>query len=106
MTAVKTSQVRAMADRFQRVLSDEIELRDDRLTVGDFGHGSETWFAWCERHAMHAEVNQARAEQGLVAVRIEAVQRVEQLACGHVDYFRKFTWYCAELALGVEEPRP
>lgn len=105
MTAAKT-QVRAMVDRFQRVLSDEIQHRRDRLEVNDWGHRSETRWVWCERQAMHTEVNRARAELGLAPVPITAVERVERLACGHVDYFRKFTWYCAELALGVEEPRP
>ncbi len=105
MTAVKSGQVRAMADRFQRVLSTEIEQRDNRAQVGDFGDGHETLFAWCERHRMHTEVNRARAEQGLDEVPLAAVARVERLAVGHINYFTKFSWYCAELALGVEEPR-
>jgi hypothetical protein len=106
MTAVKPGQVRAMAERFRRVLSAEMAERGNRLDVDDFGDGCETWWAWCERQRMFDEVNRACAEQGLDSVSYEDVKRVEQMAIGHVDYFTKFSWYCAELALGVKEPRP
>lgn len=103
---VTSKRLKAMTARFERVLGSEMAERDNRLQVADFGDGHETLFAWCERHRMYVEVNRARAEQGHQPVPLGAVQRVEQLACGHVDYFRKFTFYCAELAFGAEEPRP
>jgi hypothetical protein len=47
---------------------------------------------------MHEAVNRIRADQGLPAVAVEAICRVEQQAIGHLDYSRKFAFYCAELA--------
>lgn len=59
-----------------------------------------------ERQAMHAAVNAARVERRLPPLPITAVEHVENMACGHIDYVHKFALYCAELALGVEEPQP
>ena len=101
-----TLQVRAIADRFQEALQAEAQERDHRMDVDDFGDGYETRFAWCERRRMHAEVNLVRETNGLPAVTVAEVQRLEQMALGHVDYARKYSWYCAELALGARDIRP
>jgi len=44
--------------------------------------------------------NVVREERGLDPVSAEAVAKVEQMACGHVDYSTKYPLYCAELAVG------
>jgi hypothetical protein len=59
-----------------------------------------------ERGQMHAAVNAARAERGLPPVELKAIDRVERYAAGHVDYATKFALYCAEIALGIDDPRP
>lgn len=89
----------ALYDRMKQVLSDAMRERDQRMHVGDFGDGYETCWAHYERYLMLAAVNLARAEQGHEPVTVDVVKRVEQMAIGHVDYFAKFTLYCAELAL-------
>lgn len=100
MTAT-IKQRMALYDRMQRVLSDAMRERGQRMQVGNWGDGYETAWAHHERHLMLREVNRARAEQGHDPVDVATLRRVEQLACGHVDYFKKFTLYCAELALDV-----
>lgn len=103
---VEVKELRPVAARFMAALLTEARERDNRMEVDDWGDGHEIRFAWCERHRMHREVNTVRAAAGLDVVPVDAVRRVEQLALGHVDYGRKFTWYCAELALGAEGVRP
>lgn len=97
----------ATRDRFRAVLRatmGERRQRDDVVTLPD-GSRELGWVLF-ERQQMFATVNQVRAEQGLPPVGMAAVERVEQMAVGHVDYFTKFALYCTELALGDNEPRP
>lgn len=98
MTATVKQRL-ALYDRMKRVLGDAMLERDQRMQVADFGDGCETRWAHHERHLMLREVNRARAEQGHDPVTLDVLKRVEQMAVGHVDYFGKFTLYCAELAL-------
>ncbi len=51
-----------------------------------------------ERAVMHGAVNSMRDRLGLEGLPIEAIKRVEDQACGHSDYTRKFAMYCAGLA--------
>jgi hypothetical protein len=99
-------QRRAMWDRFKRVLRTAMAERGARSDEVRAEGGYLPGWVLFERQEMFAAVNRARAEQGRTAVPMDAVERVEQMACGHVDYFDKYTLYCAELALGVEEVRP
>ena len=96
----------AMLDRFKRVLRAAMAERSQRQDEVRTGNGLELDWVLFERQEMFAAVNRALAEQGLPLVEMAAVERVERHACGHVDYFEKYALYCAELALGVKEPRP
>jgi phosphopantetheine adenylyltransferase len=62
--------------------------------------------AWVtyEREQMLAAVNVERASRGLEPVTIQHIERVEQMACGHVDYAVKYPLYCSEIALGEDRP--
>lgn len=104
---VHITQRLAMLDRFKDVLGAAMNERSQRSEMVTLDDGSREW-AWVlfERRAMFAEVNAARAERTLPPVAMADVERVERMACGHVDYFTKYSLYCAELALGVAEPRP
>lgn len=42
----------------------------------------------------------------LTTVSSEAVERVEDFACGHVDYASKLALYVAEMVYGVRDLRP
>jgi len=59
-----------------------------------------------EREALHVAVNAERARRGFPPVDLKAIDRVERLACGHVDYAHKYPLYCTEIALGENDPRP
>lgn len=50
-----------------------------------------------ERAAMLTVVNVHRARAGKSSLSLVDVERVEGCACGHSDYARKFSLYCAEL---------
>lgn len=51
-----------------------------------------------EKLVMWKLVNCKRIEgHGLPPVPFSAIERVEQLAAGHVDYFEKFALYCSEM---------
>ena len=101
MSTAQHQALMALRARFRRVLSAAMREREDRPQMADFGQGYEPRWASYERTVMHVEVNRARAEQGRDGVPLAAVLRVEQQACGHIDYFEKFAFYCAELVLGL-----
>ena len=46
-------------------------------------------------------VNTERAILSKPPVTIDAIKSADGQACGHVDYARKFPWYCAEIVHGV-----
>lgn len=96
--ATTTRDLLAVRDDMLRVLQDAAKHRKLREAIDD--RGDPAWVGY-EREAMHAEVSRIRADRGLPPVGIEHVARVEQLACGHIDYATKYALYCAELAVGV-----
>ena len=55
-------------------------------------------------------VNNERAALGKPSVDLAAIRLADGQACGHVDYARKFPWYCAEIVYGVfplvKDPAP
>jgi hypothetical protein len=57
-----------------------------------------------ERDTLLAAVNAERGRRGLKPVDVGAIDRVERLACGHIDYAEKYPLYCTELALGEARP--
>lgn len=99
-------QRQAMRDRFKQVLRAAMAERPQRRDEVRTDDGLELAWVLFERQEMFAAVNQVRAEQGHPPVGMDRVRQVEQMACGHVDYFEKFALYCAELAMGVREVRP
>jgi len=76
--------------RLKNALLTEAQLRKGR-PVGE-------WIA--ERQLMLALVNEERERRNKEPLTVAYVERVEQLAVGHVDYAHKFALYCSEL---VEE---
>lgn len=90
-------EFRAMIKQMERTLTAETDQRKQRPGL--------SWIE-AERHAMHSAVNAERAARSLAPLDLAAVERVENMACGHSDYAHKFALYCAELALGVAEPQP
>ncbi len=63
------------------------------------------WVAF-ERQAMLTAVNIERHTRGLPPATMAQIIRVENNAAGHVDYATKYPLYCAELALGYDNPKP
>lgn len=51
------------------------------------------------------KVNEFRAAKDRPPIDLLALERVEAMALGHVDYTRKFALYASELADGVEVTR-
>lgn len=88
----KVRNVLRLRDEFLGLLVKAQESRNN-LTCED-------WIAF-ERNTMHAAVNRERTRLGESPISLEAVERVERMACGHSDYSRKFALYCVELAYGV-----
>jgi hypothetical protein len=68
-------------------------------------HYADTEWIEAERFAVAVAANQwATAHPPAYTVSVEDVERVEQLAVGHVDYASKLALYVAELVLS--EPAP
>ena len=101
MTARTYDLLRALSDSLREVLAAAQELRDQRPDLIDGPQGPECTWAIHEREVMLGAVNRLRAgiDAELPPVTMAEVERVDQLACGHVDYSRKFAWGCAELVL-------
>lgn len=58
--------------------------------------GELEWVAY-ERNVMTEKTNMLRSRLGLAPVSIDAIRRVEDLACGHIDYTAKYAIGCADL---------
>ncbi len=101
MTARTYDLLRALSDSLREVLAAAQELRDQRPDLIDGPQGPECAWAIHEREVMLGAVNRLRAgiDAELPPVTMAEVERADQLACGHVDYSRKFAWGCAELVL-------
>lgn len=82
--------------RMERVFDSAASQRKRRT---EWVNGELAWVTY-EREQMHKAVNEERAKLGLDPIGIEEVRRVETCASGHTDYWRKFTLYCSELAVG------
>lgn len=87
------------------VLTEAAKHRDQRETVVGEGPDAELGWVLYEREQMTGAVNFARLSRGLPTLTTDDVRRVEREAEGHADYASKFAFYCAELALGIGEPR-
>jgi hypothetical protein len=84
-----------LRDRFLTILGEAQKHRDE---LTQWVEGSPAWVLY-ERTRMLEAVNAVRLARGKPFVTEEDVLRVENQAFGHVDYSRKFSLYCAKLAL-------
>lgn len=101
--AVGYPHIRAVAAHLSASLVEVARRRPDRPEqVVDPVFGSVPEFVVAEARALLAEVNAYRTGGGLAPVGLDALARAESSAVGHVDYLHKYTWRCAELALGAE----
>ena len=86
------------------LLRRESARRDTR--PGFRTHRQETAPAWvfAERALLLEAINTERSRHALPAVTLQDVRDVEMTALGHIDYAKKLSWRCAELALGQAQP--
>ena len=105
-------EVRArMVARFEELAKERPQRSQLIRTEKAFLSGTkfmETELAWgpFEREGMLQLINEERAKRGLPSTTMVYVDRADRQAAGHVDYARKFTLYCAEIALGEDQPSP
>lgn len=100
-----------LIERFKGTLATaakERSQRPDQVATTDWKGRPDQEIGWVvfEREVMLKLVNEIRIERGFPVIDIKEIQRVESCACGHVDYAVKFSLYCAELALGQNNPTP
>jgi hypothetical protein len=100
----------ALLKKFEQVLQEAAKERPKRQELGPSPKGcyqttEPAWVAF-ERRALLDAVNLERRVRGLPQVTEAQVIRVENQAHGHVDYAHKYALYCAELAMGEDNPRP
>lgn len=95
-------RLRSLTAELHRALCGAAEMRPKRSVLHfDPLNGAEPEWAAAERSLMWQSVNAERNRHGLPAIGDELVRRAESLACGHVDYGSKWSFYCAEIALGM-----
>lgn len=100
------TELMAIRDAMRQTLSDAMGHRNQRPDfVPDGPHTVPAWVHY-ERETMATAVNAVRTNRDLEPVTLKDVARVERQAVGHVDYFQKFAFYCAELAIGIKNPKP
>ncbi len=90
----------ATRDAFLACLKTASESRDERWEMVDGPYGSEAAWVGYEAEQMLTLINEIRAEHRQAPADIGQVRRIEQSACGHVDYPEKYALRCAFLALG------
>lgn len=98
ITCAEHRRFLAVRDELLKTLRQAAVHRDTRPELD--ANGEPAWVAY-ERQMMHDEVNAYRHDAGLPDVDLAEVARVEQQACGHVDYGSTYALYCAELACGI-----
>lgn len=86
-------------DRLLRVLLDACKERAQRTEILTTEHGPDMEWAVHERKAMLEEVNTIRRRHGKDPVDLDAIEKADRQATGHIDWSAKFAFYCAELAL-------
>lgn len=88
----------AHISRFQALRENLAEVQRER-NFRPVTNGKDGWILY-EKLFMWGRVNAMRHHLfNKEPVDFERVEWVEQLACGHVDYTKKFALYCAELIL-------
>ena len=101
MTGAEHEQMRDTAallgDRFTELAAE----RDKPVRQEYTADGTELRWQRYELLGMLAAVNNERAALGKPPVDLAAIRLADGQACGHVDYARKFPWYCAEIVHGV-----
>lgn len=93
----------AVRDAFLAQLKTASAERDRREDLVPCLFGPQPGWVVYEAEQMLALVNEIRAEEGHSPATLEQVLRIEQSACGHVDYADKYALRCAFLALGEED---
>lgn len=88
-----------LRDRLRDELRAACQERSRLTGVVQTSSGPELEWVLYERNCMLKLVNLLRAERGIPGVDAAEVERADQLATGHVDWFDKFPLYCAELVL-------
>lgn len=78
-----------MIRHFEKVLAEAAKQRSQR---------PEGWIVF-EREAMWRATNEERCKLGKQPVPIKALETVEMMAVGHVDYALKYALYCTEMVL-------
>jgi hypothetical protein len=91
--------VRAAAEQLRAVLRGAVGQRDQRPELVETDGGSERAWVLFERQEMLTAVNVLRVERDLPPIGIEVITRMDLYATGHVDWFEKFSWSCAELMM-------
>lgn len=86
----------ALIDWFRREIAKAQQERFARQGVTEFG---ELEWVVFEREKLLELVNAKRATFGMLAVGVDAVVQVENLAVGHVDYTQKLALGAADLVL-------
>lgn len=100
-----------MTQRFETLVKERPKRDHLVKTQKSYPSGTtykETEFAWgpFERDGMLQTINEIRAQNGIEPATMVHVDRADRQAAGHVDYARKFVLYCAEIALGEDQPPP
>lgn len=93
----RLKKILVQAQRARHVRPDLVGTRD--------GSSEPEWARW-ERHVMTGAVNAERSNFGLSPLSVVAVEDVERMAAGHIDYTDKFALYCSELAVGLRNVKP
>ena len=104
MTGAEHGSYVDIIDRFRRTFAVAAKQRPQRRGFNP-ATGVPDWVGF-ELAQMLALVNAMRAERGDEPVPEDAVRRVEQGACGHVDYASKYAIGCAELVWFGSRGRP
>ena len=95
-----TNERTMLIEHFRRTLAAAQVHRQTMRDMVDTDCGPELGWVAFEKDAMLKAVNIERYTRGLPSITRAQITRVENSACGHIDYSAKFAMYCADLVLG------
>lgn len=101
MTGAQHTDLLTVRDRLRIVLTQAASQRDQRPSVIDLPDGDvEREWVLFERAEMLKAVNRIRRGRGHPPVELAAITRADLSGKGHSDWFERFTFDCARLAVG------
>lgn len=94
-------ELKTIQEKLLELLDEEATKRNDngQTKFSPYSKGRELAWVTNERKLMFDIVNAERSFRGKQPITLKDICKAEDLAMGHFDYMRQYTFRCAEMVL-------